>query len=96
MANRTIVSRADLWALVLASTLGTLPVALLTSALLARFLPVSADARFAIGFALAIPLWVTAMCVALLARRGTRALWLCLGATALLALLVLAVPFSSP
>lgn len=94
MSRRTTSSRADLWALVLASTLGTLPVALLSSALLARFLPVSADARFAIGFGLAIPLWVVAMCVALLARRGSQALWLCLGASALLAAAVLGVPFS--
>jgi hypothetical protein len=92
MASRTVSARVDLWALVFAATLGTLPVALLSSALLARFLPVSADARFAIGFALAIPLWVTAMCVALLARRGTRALYICLGVAAVLAVLILGVP----
>jgi hypothetical protein len=92
MASRTVSSRADLWALVFASTLGTLPVALLSSALLARLLPLPADARFAIGFGLAIPLWMTAMCVALLARRGSHALWICLGVAAVLAVLVLGVP----
>jgi len=64
-------------ALVLGVTLGTLPVALLASAAVARFLPVSADARFAAGFALVIPLWQLCMCIALLARRGATVLTVC-------------------
>jgi hypothetical protein len=76
---------------VFAATVGTLPLALLTSAALARFLPLSADARFASGFGLVIPLWVVAMCGVLLVRSGTRALLVCTGATALLAVLVFGI-----
>lgn len=91
MGSRTTNSSFDTVALVLAATLGTLPLALLGSAALARFLPLSADARFATGFGLAVPLWVSAMCVALLARSGTRALLVCLAATAALAALVFGI-----
>jgi hypothetical protein len=89
MASRT--TSFDSWALVLAATLGTLPIALLGSAALARFLPLSADARFATGFGLAIPFWVAAMCVALLAKSGSRALLVCLAATAALVALVFGI-----
>ena len=91
MASSNANSNFESWALVLAVTLGTLPVALFGSAALARFLPLSADARFATGFGLAIPLWVAAMCVALLARSGTRALLICLASSAALAALVFGV-----
>jgi len=77
--------------LVFASTLGALPVALLASALLARFLPISADARFALGFGLAVPSWVTVMCLTLLAKSGARALLACLGAGALLAAMLFGI-----
>jgi hypothetical protein len=80
--------RLDTTLLVLATTLGALPVALLASALCARFLPLSADARFAVGFGLAIPIWVTVMCFTLLSRTGARALTTCLGLGALLAVLL--------
>jgi hypothetical protein len=53
---------------VLGATLGTLPVALLICAGFARFVPISPDTRFAIAYAGLIPLWLAAMCVALLAR----------------------------
>jgi len=91
MASQTTSSNFERWALVLGATFGTLPLALLGSAALARFLPLSPDARFATGFALAIPLWVSAMCVALLARRGSRALYVCLAASAALAALVFGI-----
>jgi len=93
MASHTARSTFDGWALVLAATLGTLPIALLGSAALARFLPLSADARFATGFGLAIPLWVAAMCVVLLARSGSRALLMCLAASAALAALVFGITY---
>lgn len=66
----------------LAAVLGTLPPAVLVSACLARFLPLTEASRFAMGFTLAIPLWVTAMCVTFLARRILRA-WLWCGALGL-------------
>lgn len=72
---------------------GSLPVALLASAALARFLPLSPDARFAIGFALAIPAWVGVMCVTLLAESGLRALLVCAGLGAALAGLVYGIGF---
>lgn len=78
-------STFDTALLVFASTLGALPVALLASALLARFLPLSADARFAVGFGLAVPTWVSVMCLTLLAETGRRALLICLGVGGLLA-----------
>ena len=78
-------------ALVLGVILGTLPVALLASAAVARFLPVSADARFAAGFALAIPLWQLCMCIALLARRGATVLTVCSISSLVLAALVFGI-----
>lgn len=85
-------SRLDAWLRVLAALVGTLPAALFASASLARFPPLSEDARFALGFTLAIPLWITAMCFAFLARSGTRAWGVCLGVTAILAALVYGIP----
>lgn len=75
----------------LAALFGTLPVALLAAAALGRFLPLSADARFALAFLLVIPLWIAAMCVAFLARRGAQAWAWCIGLSALLAALVYGV-----
>lgn len=88
MTDRGLLRRIDGALLTVAATLGTLPVALLASAALARYLPLSDDARFAVGFAAVIPLWVTAMCVTLLIQTGRRALLGCLGVSLLLALLV--------
>lgn len=88
----TTASRTDLALRIFAATLGTLPVVLLTSASLARFLPLTEDARFTIGFTLAIPLWVTAMCFGFLARSGLRAWGVCLGACVVLSALVYGVP----
>ena len=72
-------------------TLGTLPVALLASAAIARFLPLSADARYAAGFGLAIPIWQLCMCLALLARRAATVLGACAALSALLAALVFGI-----
>lgn len=83
--------RLDRALLVLAVTVGTLPIALFGSAAAARFLPLSEDARFATAFALAIPLWVAAMLGALLARSGARALAVCIGVSCALAALVLGI-----
>jgi len=81
-------SRLDVWLRILAAILGTLPVALLGSACLARFLPLSEDARFAIGLTAAIPLWITGMCFAYLARSGARAWLVCLLTCAAMAVVV--------
>jgi hypothetical protein len=77
--------------LIAATTLGSLPVALLASAALARFLPVSADARFAIGFGAAIPSWLTVMCITLLAKQAGRALLMCLAVSGGLAALLFGI-----
>ena len=45
-----------------------------------------------LGFTLAIPLWLTAMCLAFVARSGTRAWAVCLATAALFATLVYGVP----
>ncbi|MEY2931395.1 MAG: hypothetical protein RL033_2144 [Pseudomonadota bacterium] len=84
-------TRLDRLLLVAAVILGTLPIALLTSAALARYLPLSDDARFAVGFVVVIPLWVTAMCIALLAKTGLRAFVWCLGTSVVLSALVLPI-----
>ena len=62
-----------------AATLGTATVSLLVSICLARFLPLAAEARFALGFTLAIPIWIGAMCLGFLARDGVRAWLWCAG-----------------
>jgi predicted permease len=89
MTERSWRARLDGALLALSVTFGTLPIALLLSAALARYLPLSDDARFALGFASSIPLWVSIMCVALLAKTGARALAGCVTASLLLALLIL-------
>lgn len=84
--------RVDAVHRVLAALVGTLPVAVLASACVARFLPLAEAARFILGFTLAIPLWVTAMCFVFLARSGARAWGFCLGASVLLGALAYGVP----
>jgi hypothetical protein len=71
-----------------AALAGTLPPALLSGAALAAHLPLSADARFAIGAFAIVPLWVTGMTLVFLVRRGWAAVALCAIATTALALLV--------
>jgi hypothetical protein len=82
------LQRLDRVLLVTATVLGSLPIALLASAAIARFLPISPDARFALGFGLVVPSWVSIMCVTLLARSGARALLVCVGVSVVLAMLV--------
>jgi hypothetical protein len=84
--------RLDAWLRVLSALAGTLPVAVLTSVCLARFLPLSEDARFAWGYTALIPLWITAMCIAFLSRSGALALAVCVGVSGLLSILVYGVP----
>jgi hypothetical protein len=93
MVSQPSRRRLDAACLVIATILGGLSVALLGSATLARFLPVSPDARFAIGFGLVIPTWVSVMCVTLLAKSGLRALLVCAGISAALAGVVFGVGF---
>ena len=73
-----------------AALVGTLPDALLASLVLCRFLPLREDRRFAIGFLLAVPLWITGICTVALARSGAFAWLACAIVGALLGLLVLA------
>lgn len=86
------VSRADAAFRIAASLVGTLPAAVLGAMCLARFLPMGEEARFTIGFTLAIPVWVTAMCLTFLARDGKRAWIWCVGLTLVLGGLALGVP----
>ena len=79
--------------LIVARILATLPLSLFTCTALARFLPVSADARYALGFALAIPLWIVAMDLTLIAKSGAWALLTCLLLSSALAAMVLGVPY---
>lgn len=85
---RDLWRRLDAIVRVSAALLGTLAPSLLATAALAAHLPIAADLRFAIGFFAFIPLWVTAMTVAFLARSGWRTWALCLGATIVLAFVV--------
>jgi len=69
---------------IVAALLGTVPPALLGAAGLARVLPCALGTRFVVGYMLALPLWLTAICLATLARDARRA-WLWCGAATLLA-----------
>ncbi|WP_438025469.1 hypothetical protein [Sorangium sp. So ce233] len=77
---------------VLAALVGTLPVAVLAGVCLARFAPLSEGARGTLGFALVVPLWAAAMCVAFLARSAARAWGVCAALSAVLLALSYAVP----
>ncbi len=86
------LARPDATLRLLAALVGTLPVAVLASACVARFAPLSGDTRSLLGFALVVPLWVTAMCVAFLARSATRAWGVCAALSAVLFALAYGVP----
>lgn len=73
----------------LAALAGTLPPALLASVAIAVHAPLARDLRFALGYGLALPLWVAGMCLVFPIRSPARAWLPCLAATALLSLLVL-------
>lgn len=76
-------SRVDAALRVTAALAGTVPVALAAAVCLARWLPASPAARFTAGFTLAIPIWVTAMCLTSLTRTAARA-WLWCGSLTLI------------
>jgi hypothetical protein len=92
VTERTWPGRLDAMLRVLAALVGTLPLAVLTSVCLARLWPLAEATRLALGFTLAIPLWMAAMSFAFLARSGWRAGSLCLATTLLLGLLTYGVP----
>ena len=92
MTKRAGTGNVDATLRVLAAVLGTLPVALVASVCLARFLPLAEATRFAIGISLSVPLWVAAMCFVFLARSGWRALGACLTAALLFSLFAYALP----
>lgn len=77
---------------VLAALAGTLPVAIFGAACLSRFLPASAEANAMIGAALAIPLWILAMCALSLARDAARASLWCGGLALVLGALAYGIP----
>jgi hypothetical protein len=92
MTAIAVESRLAVSLRILAATLGTLPVALYAGVCLARFLPFSLDVRFAVGFSAVVPLWIAAMCIAFLARRGARSWLLCLLGSGLMAAFAYGVP----
>ncbi len=67
---------------VILALFGTLPGSLLACVALTRFAPLSLDDAFAIGFLIVIPLWVTAMYFAFLAKSAGRLLAACVLVTA--------------
>ncbi|WP_437599048.1 hypothetical protein [Sorangium sp. So ce590] len=86
------LARRDATLRQLAALVGTLPVAILASACVARFAPLPGDTPGVLGFALVVPLWVTAMCGAFLARSATRAWGVCAALSAVLFVLTYGVP----
>lgn len=77
---------------VLAALIGTLPASIFTAAAIARFAPAEEPTRLALGYALALPIWIAAMCLVALVRSGRRAWLLCAVAAAVAGALALAVP----
>lgn len=92
MAERARSTRIDGTLRVVAALAGTLPPALLLAVCLARFLPWTQESRFALGYTLAIPLWVAAACGAFLAKSGARAWSFCVVTSLLFAALAYGVP----
>ncbi|WP_437293218.1 hypothetical protein [Sorangium sp. So ce426] len=86
------LARLDGTLRVLAALIGTLPLAVLGGVCLARFAPLAEATRSALGFALVVPLWLAAMCVAFLARSAARAWSVCAAIGAVLLALAYAVP----
>jgi len=91
-AGGAAMSRNASVMLALAAILGTLPVALFANACIARFAPLSAEARFALAYTAVIPTWLVAMCFAWLVKSALRVWLICLVLTALLAGLTYGVP----
>lgn len=84
MVSNRLLQRVDDALRIGATVVGTLPVALLAGLFAARIFPGSEDLRFAVGHALVIPIWIAGMCLAALARSGTRAWLTCMSLVALL------------
>jgi hypothetical protein len=82
---RELWRRVDTLARITAALVGTIAPALLATAALAAHLPVAADLRFAIGFFMFVPLWVTAMTLTFLVRSGWTAWAICITASVALA-----------
>jgi len=80
---------------VVAAVAGTLPPAVLVAAGLARLLPLELASRFVWGFSLALPAWIAAICLGMLAESARRA-WLWCGGVTLLAALVCYGPGARP
>jgi len=91
VSNRSAAGATEVFLRNAAALLGTAPVALLFGVCLAQALPLAPGKRFTLAFLLVLPLWVTAMCVAFVARSAARA-WLVCGLLTL-ALTAFAVSF---
>ena len=91
MAEGLRATRAGSASRVAAALVGTLPAAVLAAICAARFLPLAEETRVVVGLTLAIPLWLTAMCLTSLVRAGRWAWLWCLGATAVLSALGLGI-----
>jgi len=76
--------RRDAALLASAMIFGTLPNAILLGLLTAKALPAPEDVRFAVGYAVIIPIWIAGTCVVALAKTGARAWFACLSILALL------------
>jgi len=71
---------------------GTPPLAVLLAVCVTRFHLLSLELRFALGFLLALPIWVVATCLVARARSGARAALACVGLSLLLAGLLHTAP----
>lgn len=60
------------WSKSTGALVGSLATALSASVVVALHAPIGDDARFALGFFLVVPLWITGICVSFLSRSGLR------------------------
>lgn len=86
--TRALRDRFDTLLLVVASIAGTMIIALLLAAALARFLPLEPEDRYAIAFVSLIPSWIGLMCGWFLIRRGVVAMASAVVVSAVLATVV--------
>ena len=84
--------RLDRMLVVFSSLFGTVPMAVLGSACVARILPLSEEARLAVALTLIIPFWVAATCFVFLVKSAARAVGLCLAVCALFAAIAYGLP----
>jgi len=92
MVDGTLSRRVDRPLVVVASLFGTLPMAVLASASVARLLPLSQEARLAVCLTLVVPCWVAAMCSVFLVKSAPRAWGLCFSVSAILAAIAYGLP----